>query len=89
MKTSSSKAVSYVLAHDLLNRLSVIIGNCDLATERIQAGSDFAIRLAAIRNAAEAMTSELKTAIANGQQQAEVSEGSDVRGKLKSDCRSL
>ena len=60
MKSSNSKLVPCRLAHALLNRLSVIVGNCDLASEKVQEGSELATRLSDIRKAAQSMANELK-----------------------------
>jgi hypothetical protein len=60
-----------MLAHDLLNRLSVIIGSCDLVTGKIQEGSELAARLSAIREAAQSMAAELKDAIGRSEHQPE------------------
>jgi hypothetical protein len=48
-----------LLAHEMINRLSVIIGNCDLAESRIPADSECLKRLCAIRESARTMVVEL------------------------------
>jgi hypothetical protein len=48
-----------LLAHDLVNKLSVIIGNCDLMTEQVQAGSECAKRLRLIHDVAQGIAREL------------------------------
>lgn len=56
------KKGSDLLAHDLLNQLGVIVGNCDLATERLPRDSEATKHLSNIRDAAQAMAVELKGA---------------------------
>ncbi len=48
-----------MLAHEMINRLSVIIGNCDLVGTKIPADSECSKRLAAIRESARIMAAEL------------------------------
>lgn len=48
-----------VLAHNLVNRLSVIIGCCDLIDEGSELTPEDANRLATIRNVAKLMAEEL------------------------------
>lgn len=49
----------WVAAHDLRNKLSVIVGNCDLLIEKTEPGTEHARRLAIIREAADAAVKEL------------------------------
>ena len=49
----------WMAAHDLNNKLSVIVGNCDLLIEKTEPGTDQARRLAIIREAADAAVKEL------------------------------
>jgi predicted protein tyrosine phosphatase len=46
-------------AHDLINKLSVIIGNCDLLKEMITDGTEQAKRLSVIRAVADEAIKEL------------------------------
>ena len=48
-----------LLAHEMINRLSVIIGNCDLAESKLPADSEYSKRLFAIRENARTMVAEL------------------------------
>lgn len=48
-----------MLAHNLLNRISVIMGNCDLVNENTPAGSENAKLLSLIRENARWMATEL------------------------------
>jgi hypothetical protein len=48
-----------MLAHEMINRLSVIVGNCDLMGTKISADSECAKRLSAIRESACVMAAEL------------------------------
>jgi hypothetical protein len=49
-----------LLAHDLVNKLSVIIGNCDLLiSEQVQPGSECAKRLRLIQDVALGIAREL------------------------------
>jgi signal transduction histidine kinase len=50
-----------MLAHELLNRLSIIIGNCDLVSERTQADSESARLLSLIRESARSMAVDLSS----------------------------
>ena len=67
MKRRKARSVTATgtLAHDLLNRLGIIVGNCDLANERLPQNSEVAKHLAAIREAAHAMTVTVKSRIAS------------------------
>jgi hypothetical protein len=47
------------LAHDLVNKLAVIIGNCDLLDKQVETGTETAKRLSLIRNVAQGMANEL------------------------------
>lgn len=47
------------VAHSLVNKLSTIIGNCDLLIEKTQQGTEAAQRLAVIRDAAKTAADEL------------------------------
>ncbi len=49
-----------LMAHQLLNKLSVIIGNTELVHEQTQPDSECARRLLTIKKAAEEMTTELR-----------------------------
>ena len=48
-----------MLAHEMINRLSVIVGDCDLMGTKISADSECAKRLSAIRERARVMAAEL------------------------------
>lgn len=48
-----------MLAHNLLNRISVIMGNCDLVNENTPVGSENAKLLSLIRENARWMATEL------------------------------
>ena len=60
MDSTNDRAVLPVcmVAHDCRNRLSVIIGNCDLALEKTPEDAELAKRLATIREAAIAIAAE-------------------------------
>jgi hypothetical protein len=51
---------AYLLGHRLIDKLAVIVGNCDLLEARVEAGSEFAKRLALIRDTAKQMANELQ-----------------------------
>jgi nitrogen-specific signal transduction histidine kinase len=48
-----------MLAHDMANKLAVIIGNCELLDEQVEPGSECAMRLGLIRKTAEGMAKEV------------------------------
>ena len=48
-----------MFAHSLVNKLSGIVGNCDLLYEKTEKGTDYARRLAVIRDLAESAAKEL------------------------------
>jgi len=48
------------VAHDLVNKLSVIVGNVDLLLEVTEKDTDYAKRLTLIREIAEQSANELK-----------------------------
>lgn len=45
--------------HDLVNKLSTIVGNCDLLNEMTEQGTEYAKRLAIIRHAAVSAAKDL------------------------------
>ena len=47
------------LAHDIMNRLSVIVGNCELLVEKTSADSPLLERILLIRDQAHAIVREL------------------------------
>jgi hypothetical protein len=47
------------LVHDLVNKLAVIVGHCDLLGEHLKAGSPSAKRVSAIQEIARGMAKEL------------------------------
>lgn len=48
-----------MLAHDLINKLSVIVGFCDLLSAEVAVGTKDATRLTVIHDIAKAMAKEL------------------------------
>ena len=48
-----------MVVHTLLNKLSTIVGNCDLLLEDTEKGSDCAHKLTVIREAAESAAKEI------------------------------
>jgi Na+/citrate or Na+/malate symporter len=50
----------FIVAHDLANKLAVIVGHCDLLREITEEGTDYAKRLALIRDTAEAAAKDLR-----------------------------
>jgi hypothetical protein len=44
---------AYLLEYRLIDKLAVIVGNCDLLEAKVEAGSESARRLALIRNIAK------------------------------------
>ena len=48
-----------LLAHDLVNKLAVIIGYCELLDKNVELGSECAKRLVLIRKVAEVMAEEV------------------------------
>ena len=50
---------SCLLAHDLVNKVSVILGCCDLLIEKAEPGSEAAVRLGLIHDAAASMAKKL------------------------------
>jgi hypothetical protein len=51
---------AYLLEHRLIDKLTVIVGNCDLLEVKVEAGSEFAKRLDRIRDTAKQMAKELQ-----------------------------
>ncbi len=47
------------LAHGLNNKLSVIVGTCDLVMEKMPEGSPFLRQMSVIRDAAKSMAAEI------------------------------
>ena len=48
-----------LLKHDLIDKLAVIVGNCDLLSTELKADSACAKRLASIHDAAKEMATEI------------------------------
>lgn len=48
------------LAHDLNNKLTIIIGSCDLLEDEVASGSECAKRLAIIQKTAQDMVREIR-----------------------------
>jgi hypothetical protein len=48
-----------LLAHEIIDKLTVIIGNCDLLSANAEAGSECATRLGLIQSAAKEIAKEL------------------------------
>lgn len=48
-----------MFAHDLINKISAIVGNCDLLYEKTEKGTEYARRLAVIRDLAESAIKEI------------------------------
>lgn len=48
-----------MLAHDLLNKLSVIVGLCELVSAEAEPGTECATRLAAIQDTAKSLAREV------------------------------
>jgi hypothetical protein len=55
-----NRQAEYALAHGLNNKLSVILGNCDLVLETIPAESPLLKRMTVIRETATSMAVELE-----------------------------
>jgi hypothetical protein len=49
----------YLFAHRLINKLQVIVGNCDVLGVEVDAGSECAQRLTTIRDVAKEMGKEI------------------------------
>lgn len=58
-KSNGSPVPVCMLAHEMINRLSVIIGSCDIVGAKIPADSDCVKHLLAIRESARVMAAEL------------------------------
>ena len=48
------------LAHDLFNKLAIIIGNCDLLREQTTLSPEMSERLRVIKNMAQAMSDQIQ-----------------------------
>jgi hypothetical protein len=57
--SNARKELSCMLVHDLLNRISIIMGNCDLASQNTPANSENAKHISIIRENARMMALEL------------------------------
>ncbi len=51
---------AYLLAHKLIDKLAIIVGNCDLLSAQAQASSECAKRLDLIRDVAKEIAKELQ-----------------------------
>jgi len=52
-------APACTVSHQVLNKLSIIIGNCDLLIEKTEQGTEYAKRLGVIREVAITTVNEL------------------------------
>jgi len=50
---------AYMVAHDMVNHLAAIIGNCELLIEKTEGGTEYARRLFLIRDIAQTAVKEL------------------------------
>jgi len=50
---------AHMFEHSLVNKLSAIVGNCDLLYEKTEKGTEYARRLAVIRDLAESAVKEI------------------------------
>jgi len=57
--TKESDEAACLLAHEIIEKLTVIIGNCDLLSAKAQAGSECATRLGLIHDTAKEIAKEL------------------------------
>jgi len=48
-----------LFAHHLINKLSTIVGSCDLASEQVEPGTEYAKHLALIRDTAKEIATGL------------------------------
>jgi hypothetical protein len=48
-----------LFAHHLINKLSTIVGSCDLASEQTEPGTEYAKHLASIRYTAKEISGDL------------------------------
>jgi hypothetical protein len=48
-----------LLKHELINKVAIIVGNCDLLSIEMKAGAECAKRLDSIRDAAKEMAKEI------------------------------
>jgi len=48
-----------MVAHDMVNKLAAIVGHCDLLSEMTEQGTEYAKRVAVIRDIAESAVKEL------------------------------
>jgi hypothetical protein len=58
--TRQFDGAAYLLEHRLIDGLTIILGSCDLLGAKVEAGSEFAKRLALIRGTAKQMAKELQ-----------------------------
>lgn len=57
--TTAKDSQACPLAHALMNKLSIIIGNCDLLMEKIPEDSPLLKRMQAVRSTAKSMVADL------------------------------
>jgi len=59
MTSKKRRQSLYRLSHDLINKMSVIVGNCDLLIEKHEVGDELTRRITLIRDSAERAAKEL------------------------------
>jgi len=59
MKKSIQARVPALFVHDLVNKLAVILGHCDLVSDHLKEGSQCAKRVSAVQEIAREMAKEL------------------------------
>ncbi len=60
MRSKERHQPAFMVAHDLVNKLSAIVGHCDLLIEETEQGTEHARRLTLIRDTANTAAKELK-----------------------------
>jgi hypothetical protein len=58
-KSANKSQIDCPLAHTLVNKLSVVVGNCDLLLEKTPQDSPLASRMKLIRDTAQSMAADL------------------------------
>lgn len=60
LKIKRTDEPRFMIAHEMISKLSDIIGNCDLMSEMLESNSEASRRLTSIRNTARTCVADLR-----------------------------
>lgn len=88
MKKSIQARVPALFVHDLVNKLAVIVGHCDLVSDHLKEGSQCAKRVSAVQDIAREMAKELNEYHGQVLEAVEAREPKNSMSLERTSCRS-